>query len=216
MTGSPRSVGTNCSKVAQRLRRWWLATEVADASLASLGVIASTVAVEIAAVLIWRHGQQRLALAAVAVQLVGVLLGAPVALARLRHEPQAAVARAGASRIAVANVLRRLSARWRLLLALGVGVITLCCVAIVSVAPRLPLLVKPLVWLSLAGVALLGWGWAGALGPRRWRTPLPTSVEILTPLAAAGNPRAEAALTVGAVFCFVLASVLQFGALYGA
>jgi hypothetical protein len=74
--------------------------------------------------------------------------------------------------------------------------------------------VKPLAWLFIVGVSIAAWGWWAALAPRRLRVTLPPSVSVTTPLAVAENPRAEAALTLTAVACFVIASLLQFAAVY--
>jgi hypothetical protein len=182
----------------------------------SLGLITSAIAVEVFGLLIWRHSGRRLEMSAVVVQLVGVLLGAPVALVRLRPPANTPDLPAGRARITAANALRRLANRWRLVVLAGFLLCTLSFVLFLVAAAigGAAYAMKPLAWLFLIGVAVAGWGWSAALAPRRLRASLPPTVGVLTPLAAAENPRAEALLALAAVFCFVIASVLQFAAAY--
>jgi hypothetical protein len=154
-------------------------------------------------------------MSAIGIQLVGVLLGAPVALARLRPPTSAPTRSPGSARITAANILRRLANRWRVVVLAGFLVVTASfLLLLLAAALRAADAVKPLVWLFLVGVVVAGWGWSVALAPRRLRVPLPPSVEVMTPLAAAENARAEAALALAAVVCFVLAIALQLAAIY--
>jgi hypothetical protein len=200
----------------KRLHRWWSSTDVSGTSLTSLGLITSAIAVEVVGILIWRHSGRRLELTAVGVQLIGVLLGAPVALARLRPPPPPEpTASAGMRRIHAANALRRLANRWRLIVVSGFALVSLSFLLFLAAASlQATYAVKPLAWMFLVGIAIAGWGWSAALAPRRLRATLPPSVEVVTPLAAAENPHAEAALALAAVCCFVIATVLQFAAIY--
>jgi len=199
----------------KRLHRWWSSTDVSGTSLTSLGLITSAIAVEVVGILIWRHSGRRLELTAVGVQLIGVLLGAPVALARLRPPAREATASAGMKRIHAANIVRRLANRWRLIVVSGFALVSLSFLLFLAAASlRATFAVKPLAWMFLVGVAIAGWGWSAALAPRRLLATLPPSVEVVTPLAAASNPHAEAALALAAVGCFLIATVLQFAAIY--
>ena len=165
--------------------------------------------------LIWRHPGHRLEMTANLFQLVGILLGAPVALVRLRPAAGTSARKFGVARIRAANAVRRLANRWRMLLAFGFAVVSLSFLLfLLAVTLHAWFAIKPLAWLFLTGATVGAWAWWAALAPRRLRTPLPPSVSVVTPLAAADNPRAEAALALTAVACFVLATVLQLAAIY--
>jgi hypothetical protein len=197
-----------------QLLDWWGSTDVSTTSLTSLGLITSTIAVEIIGILIWRHSGRRLETTAIGIQLVGVLLGAPVALARLLPERSPTLRATGRARIGAANAVRRLAARWRIVIAVGCALVSLSFLLdLAAASERAGFAIKPLSWLFVAGVSVTAWGWCAALAPRRLRMTLPPSVPVMTPLAAAQNPRAEAGLALGAVVCFVIATVLQFAAI---
>lgn len=121
----------------------------------------------------------------------------------------------GSRRLWIANRLRLLAGRWRILVLGGVLLVSLSIgLFALGVEMRTFILIKPVAWLVLVGFLLALWGWGAAVAPRRLRVPLPASTSVMSPVQAAEDPRTEAVLSLVAVGCFVLSSILEFAALY--
>ena len=103
----------------RRLFRAWRSEEVSEASLVSLSLIASALFLEFVVFLVWRLAVDRLAAVAAALQLVGLMLAVPAVISKLGFTP---ITRGGA-RVAVANQVRSVARRWRVLMLSGVAVL---------------------------------------------------------------------------------------------
>jgi hypothetical protein len=185
-------------------RAWhsWCSEDVSETSLSSLSVVAGSLFIVSAGVLIWKFPVRPLTAASSMLEVLAVTLAMPAVISGL-----GLAAGDGRRRIAVANAVRWLWRRWYLLVLGGfAGVCLTVAVVELGFAGRLVPLIG-LDWLAILGCLLVIAGLTVAILPRRFVVPLPGTVEVLSPLALAHGKRGEAVLAAISV-AFLFASAL--------
>jgi len=191
--------------VFRRFQRAWLSEDVSEASLASVSLMITAIFLVGVGFLAARFDVDRLGVSAAALGFIGVLLGAPALISRLGFQPEVY----GRRRIALANSMRAVARRWYLLLLAGSLLIasSIALLELRRVGYVLPLLIVQTI--TTLGLFAISFGVVTSLLPRRLVVPLPSSVEILSPLRLVELPRGEAIAGLAAITCFAVAELLQ-------
>lgn len=182
-----------------QLVRWWLAEDASDGrEFSSFAVLATLIVLALITVEVAQHGHTRTAVAALILQLAGVVAGAPVVIRRLLPKRYALDGRA---RIRLANMVRwplrhRRLTRSLATMLFALGVI-LAATAKETHAASL---------LFLAALRLFSHAWVGFFLPRRSTAQVDPQSGKVTGYAAIGeHPNAQWITAGGAALLFVSA-----------